>query len=193
MHTYIWWRCNSWEFTIRVVKSRHTLWHCEKVSTEWINQTVTACSSEMEEEHSQMEIKNLSGEQNVRLARTVHCAAICSQQFNLFTHVYHTIGLVYKFSWSSPAHECHVKEVFRSFIKQHFRSRVSQDSLEVLMLLVAEKEILMNVDSWRSDWQGCGEKQTPSQLVNYIKVRHVYLLLNTVAVECSCHVLMKLL
>lgn len=55
MRTYIWWRCNSWEFT--VVKPRHTLGRSEKVSTVWIySQIVKPVASEMEEEDSQMEI-----------------------------------------------------------------------------------------------------------------------------------------
>ncbi|KAL1251715.1 hypothetical protein QQF64_019511 [Cirrhinus molitorella] len=77
--------------------------------------------------------------------------AACSwflMKYNLLTDAYHIIGLGYKFLLTLSITQVACERTFSTLklVKSHLRTSLSQDNLEVFLLMATEKENLMELD-----------------------------------------------
>ncbi|CDQ90049.1 unnamed protein product, partial [Oncorhynchus mykiss] len=76
------------------------------------------------------------------------CCYLLLSQYNLLTDAYHIIGLGYKFllTLSIPQVACEWTFYTQKFVNNHRRTFLTQENLEVFLLMATEKEILMGFD-----------------------------------------------
>ena len=76
------------------------------------------------------------------------CCYLLLSQYNLLTDSYHIINLGYKFLLTLSITQVACERTFSTlkFMKNHLRTSLTQENLEVFLLMATEKEILMGLD-----------------------------------------------
>ncbi|CAL9702122.1 unnamed protein product [Knipowitschia caucasica] len=77
------------------------------------------------------------------------CCYTILRRYNLLTDAYHLIGLAYKYLLTLSVTQVACERTFSilKFVKNRLRTSLSQEHLEAFLLMSAEKEILMELDS----------------------------------------------
>ncbi|CAL9701334.1 unnamed protein product [Knipowitschia caucasica] len=102
-------------------------------------------------EHTDLDQEDIEMENTV-CSSCKNCPICCYtilRRYNLLTDAYHLIGLAYKYLLTLSVTQVACERTFSilKFVKNRLRTSLSQEHLEAFLLMSAEKEILMELDS----------------------------------------------